>query len=180
MVSGWISFLLYEIITRFSELLPGLGSTDSGIRRVGLNFAITIGAMAGQIAIVTITHYQIKGLNGLLWAMALSVPLAVAMGYLAGMVMNRAKGREMITSMILGFFANGLYQLLFLFLVGTVIPMKNRAMMLPEGVGLRNTVDLYGVARALDKLWRITTAESGYPWVLCWLWRCSAWYCNTL
>ena len=58
--------------------------------------------------------------------------------------MNRAKGREMITSMILGFFANGLYQLLFLFLVGTV-PMKNRSMMPPEeGTGNH---DLYGVSR---------------------------------
>ena len=100
-----------------------------------LNFAITLGAMAGQIAIVTITHYQIKGSERFALGHGALVPLAVAMGYLAGMVMNRAKGREMITSMILGFFANGLYQLLFLFLVGTVIPMKNRAMMLPEGGG---------------------------------------------
>ena len=133
MVSGMDPrFLLYEVLTRFARnsflVLALLIPVSAGL---GLNFAITVGAMAGQIAVIIITHYQIKGLTGLAWAMFLSVPFAVVMGYLAGMVMNRAKGREMITSMILGFFANGLYQLVFLFLVGTVIPMKNRSMMLP-------------------------------------------------
>ena len=82
----------------------------------------------------------------------------------------------MITSMILGFFANGLYQLLFLS-CGYGNSMKNRAMMLPEGVE-GNTVDLYGVARALDKLWRINIKNldtHGYSLVR----RCLR-YCNTL
>jgi len=37
----------------------------------------------------------------------------------------------MITGMIAGFFANGIYQLVFLFGVGTVIPMKDEKLMLP-------------------------------------------------
>ena len=149
-------FLANEIISRLARnsflILSLLIPVSAGL---GLNFAIVIGAMAGQVAVIAVTHYKIRGLAGLLWAMAGSVPLAIVMGYLAGLVLNRAKGREMITSMILGFFVNGLYQLVFLFLVGTVIPMKNRAMMLPGGVGLRNTVDLYPIAQVLDKLWRI-------------------------
>lgn len=165
MVSGMDArFLVYEVLTRFARnsflVLALLIPVSAGL---GLNFAITVGAMAGQIAVIIITHYQIKGLAGLAWAMLLSVPFAVVMGYLAGMVMNRAKGREMITSMILGFFANGLYQLVFLFLVGTVIPMKNRSMMLPEGVGLRNTIDLWGISRALDNLWRINIGGIWVP-----------------
>lgn len=148
-------FLINEIITRLARnsflVLALLIPVSAGL---GLNFAIVIGAMAGQAAIIFVTHLKIKGLWGFTLAMLSSVPLAALMGYLAGLVMNRAKGREMITSMILGFFANGIYQLVFLFLVGTVIPMKNRAMMLPGGVGLRNTVDLYPMAKALDKLWR--------------------------
>jgi simple sugar transport system permease protein len=149
-------FLANEIISRLARnsflILSLLIPVSAGL---GLNFAIVIGAMAGQVAVIAVTHYKIRGLAGLLWAMTGSVPLAIVMGYLAGLVLNRAKGREMITSMILGFFVNGLYQLVFLFLVGTVIPMKNRAMMLPGGVGLRNTVDLYPIAQVLDKLWRI-------------------------
>ncbi len=157
-------FLANEIISRLARnsflILSLLIPVSAGL---GLNFAIVIGAMAGQVAVITITHYKIRGLAGLLWAMAGSVPLAVVMGYLAGLVLNRAKGREMITSMILGFFVNGLYQLVFLFLVGTVIPMKNRSMMLPGGVGLRNTVDLYPIAQVLDKLWRINLGGVRIP-----------------
>ncbi|NMB15894.1 MAG: ABC transporter permease, partial [Firmicutes bacterium] len=157
-------FLVNEIIARLARnsflILSLLIPVSAGL---GLNFAIVIGAMAGQAAVIAVTHYKIRGLAGLLWAMAGSVPLAIVMGYLAGLVLNRAKGREMITSMILGFFVNGLYQLVFLFLVGTVIPMKNRAMMLPGGVGLRNTVDLYPIAQVLDKLWRIDVAGIRIP-----------------
>lgn len=157
-------FLANEIIARLARnsflILSLLIPVSAGL---GLNFAIVIGAMAGQAAVIAVTHYKIRGLAGLLWAMAGSVPLAIVMGYLAGLVLNRAKGREMITSMILGFFVNGLYQLVFLFLVGTVIPMKNRAMMLPGGVGLRNTVDLYPIAQVLDKLWRIDVAGIRIP-----------------
>ena len=59
----------------------------------------------------------------------------------------------MITSMILGFFANGLYQLLFLFLIGTLIPMNNPVLMISGGVGIKNTVDLTGgIKYALDNI----------------------------
>lgn len=59
----------------------------------------------------------------------------------------------MITSMILGFFTNGLYQVLFLFLVGTLIPMKNSVLMISGGVGIKNTVDLNGgIKYALDNI----------------------------
>ena len=149
-------FLANEIISRLARnsflILSLLIPVSAGL---GLNFAIVIGAMAGQVAVIAVTHYKIRGLAGLLWAMTGSVPLAIVMGYLAGLVLNRAKGREMITSMILGFFVNGLYQLVFLYLVGTVIQMKNQAMMLPGGVGLRNPVALSPIAQVIDKLWRI-------------------------
>ena len=53
--------------------------------------------------------------------------------------------------MILGFFANGLYQFLFLFLVGAVIPMRNQAMIVSGGVGVKNSLDLAGGLKyALD------------------------------
>jgi len=68
--------------------------------------------------------------------------------------MNQAKGREMITGMILGFFANGIYQFLFLLLAGPVLPLRNPKLLLPSGVGLRNTVDLVGTKQQLDNLIR--------------------------
>lgn len=57
----------------------------------------------------------------------------------------------MIAGMILGFFTNGLYQLLFLFLVGTLIPMDNPVLVLSNGVGIKNTVDLYAMKYSLDR-----------------------------
>lgn len=146
-----INYLVSEVMGRLGRnaflVLSLIIPVMAGL---GLNFGIVIGAMAGQTALVIITHYGFEGLGGFLAAVLISVPFAVLFGYLTGVVLNRAKGREMITSMIMGFFANGLYQLVFLVMLGTVIPMKNPAMLLGSGVGLRNTVDLIGVGGALD------------------------------
>ena len=120
------------------------------IAGLGLNFGIVIGAMSGQAALIIITHLGIGGLPGFLLAALISVPFSLITGYLTGLVLNRAKGREMVTGYILGFFANGVYQLIFLVLVGTLIPMSNPKMMLSSGIGLRNTMDLIAVNKALD------------------------------
>lgn len=147
-----INYLVNEILTRLGRnaflVLSLLIPVVAGL---GLNFGIVIGAMAGQIALVIVTHYRIEGLPGLAVAMLIAMPLAMLFGWLTGLVLNKAKGREMVTSLILGFFANGLYQLIFLVLVGTVIPMDNPTLLLPSGIGIRNTVDLIGVANALDR-----------------------------
>jgi simple sugar transport system permease protein len=91
------------------------------------------------------------GLAGLGMAALLALPLGVFFGWLTGILLNKAKGREMVTGLILGFFANGLYQLLFLVMVGTVIPIKDEVLILSSGIGVRNTVDLIDVANSLDR-----------------------------
>lgn len=111
---------------------------------MGLNFAIVLGAMAGQAAIIAVTHWQVAGIGGILLGTVLCTPVAVLLGWLTGRLLNRARGKEMITSLILGFFANGVYQLIFLLLVGSVIPMNNKVLVLSSGVGLRSTIDLTG------------------------------------
>lgn len=149
------AFLMNEVITRFARnsllVLSLLIPVTAGM---GLNFSIVIGAMSAQAAAIAVTLWGIKGVSGFLTACLLATPLAAITGCLAGLVLNRAKGREMITSMILGFFANGIYQLIFLFLVGPIIPLKSAAMLLPQGIGVRNTVDLINIAQSLDKIWR--------------------------
>jgi simple sugar transport system permease protein len=149
------TFLLNEVITRLARnsllVLSLLIPVTAGM---GLNFGIVIGAMAGQAAVIAVTYWGVTGVRGFLLACLLATPLAAIAGWLAGLVLNRAKGREMITSMILGFFANGIYQLIFLFIVGPIIPLKNPAMLLPQGIGVRNTVDLINMAQSLDKIWR--------------------------
>lgn len=144
-------FLINEIIIRLgrnsflvlSLILPILAG-------LGLNFGIVIGAMAGQTALIIVTHYQVEGLPGFLLALLISIPFSILFGWLTGLVLNKAKGREMVTSFIMGFFANGLYQLVFLVLIGTLIPMKDEILVLSSGIGLRNSIDLIGISGALD------------------------------
>ena len=61
------------------------------------------------------------------------------------------KGAEMIGGLVLSYFAEGLYQLLFLFIFGGVIPLYNPTLMIATGVGVKNTIDLKDTVKyALD------------------------------
>ena len=123
---------------------------------LGLNFAVVLGAMAGQTAIIMATHWGIGGIGGILFCAVLAFPFAYGMGLLTGKLLNRTRGKEMITTLILGFFANGIYQLVYLILVGTLIPMKNEVLVLSSGVGLRTTIDLTdGLKFGLDNLIKV-------------------------
>jgi simple sugar transport system permease protein len=159
-----LTLVLDEIVNRIARnLFIVLSLIIPVIAGMGLNFGIVIGAMAAQIVIIAVTHWGIVGIPGFLLCVALTTPIAIIFGYLTGKLLNMTKGQEMITSMILGIFANGLYQLLFLFLVGTVIPMKNPKLMISGGVGIKNTVDLNGgIKYALDNLWKMSLYELVY------------------
>ncbi|MGB9819843.1 MAG: ABC transporter permease subunit [Pseudothermotoga sp.] len=150
-------FLISEVMRRLSRnTFLVLSLLIPVVAGMGLNFGIVLGAMAGQAAMFFVVDWKIKGVPGIALSMVLGSAIAIVLGWLAGLILNRAKGREMITSMILGFFANGVYQLIFLFFIGSIIPFKTKQFLLPEGVGLRNTVDLYGtIASALNKPWVI-------------------------
>ena len=146
------NFLINEMIIRLARnSLLVLSLITPVITGMGLNFAIVLGAMAGQVALIIIANYAIEGGLGLLLSFVISTPIAVVFGYLVGKLFNKARGREMITGMILGFFASGVYQLIFLVFAGTLIPFRNKKMLLTSGVGLKNTIDLANIKYALDK-----------------------------
>jgi simple sugar transport system permease protein len=157
-------FLVREMLVRFSRnavlvlslLIPILAG-------LGLNFGIVLGAMAGQIAAITVTYWKVPGVAGFGLACLLAVPIAIVFGIATGWLFNRARGREMVTGLIAGFFANGLYQLLFLFAIGTLIPFADPHMVLPQGWGLRNTVDLFGIQYAMDDWLRLRVDLGGSP-----------------
>ncbi|WP_448377974.1 ABC transporter permease subunit [Fervidobacterium sp.] len=147
-------FLISEVVRRLSRnTFLVLALIIPVIAGLGLNFAIVLGAMAAQAALFFVVDWNITGVKGVLLSMVIASLMSIFLGWLVGITLNRAKGREMITSMILGFFANGVYQLIFLFFIGSLIPFSKTDMLLPQGVGLRNTVDLYGtVAGALNNI----------------------------
>ena len=146
-------YLIRELMIRVSRnsflILSLLIPVMAGM---GMNFSIVLGAMTGQIGLIFITDWRIIGLPGMLLAMLISTPIAILLGYFGGMVLNRAKGREMVTGFMLAFFMNGIYQLVVLYGMGNIIPISNSNILLPREYGIRNAIDLLGVRQALDKL----------------------------
>ncbi len=69
---------------------------------MGINFAITIGAMAAQIGLLLTISWGVKGVSGILLAAAITLPLAMFFGFLIGKLLNKMKGQETIGSLILG------------------------------------------------------------------------------
>ena len=111
------AYLVNEIVTRMGRnaflILSLLIPIMAGM---GLNFGMTLGAMAAQIALIMVSDWQIVGIPGMVLAAIFSVPLSVLLGLFCGKILNKAKGREMITSYIMSFFINGVYQLVVLYL----------------------------------------------------------------
>ncbi|MDO4988422.1 MAG: ABC transporter permease [Synergistes sp.] len=122
------------------------------IAGMGLNFGMVLGAMAGQIGLILVTDWAVVGWQGILLASIVGMPIAVVLGYICGAVLNRAKGREMVTSYILGFFINGIYQLIVLYCMGNIIPISNPQLVLSRGYGIRNAINLMGIRHTLDNL----------------------------
>ena len=129
---------------------------------MGLNFGMTLGAMAGQIGLIFITEWGIVGIPGMILAAIISTPISIFLGYICGKILNMAKGREMVTSYIIVFFINGVYQLIVLFLMGVIIPIKSD-ILLPRGYGIRNTVNLIGIRKCLDNLIPLKIAGVSIP-----------------
>jgi len=113
------------------------------IAGMGINFAITIGAMAAQIGLLLTINWGVTGVAGILLAGAITLPLGAFFGFLIGKLLNKMKGQETIGSLILGYFANGAYQLLFLFIFGSIIPLNSNVTIVGAS-GVQNTLNLTG------------------------------------
>ncbi|MDR1733256.1 MAG: ABC transporter permease, partial [Synergistaceae bacterium] len=159
--------LINEIIVRLSRnsffvislIIPILAG-------MGLNFGIVLGAMAAQAGYVVTVNLGFEGLTGILTTCIFAVPLAVLLGWMTGVLFNHAKGKEMITSIILSFFANGVYQFVFMILAGWIIPMRAANLLQVKtdgtpGIGLVNTVDLSQMKYGIDNIlkWNISMQD---------------------
>ena len=151
-ISGFSpGYLLNEIVTRLGRnaflILSLLIPIMAGM---GLNFGMTLGAMAGEIGLIFVADWQIWGIPGIILAMIISIPISILLGLFCGKMLNMAKGREMVTSYIISFFMNGLYQLVVLYMMGSIIPIIHSSIKLPRGYGVRNTVSLLHMRQYLD------------------------------
>ena len=160
------SYVTYELFGRLARnAFLVLALIIPIVAGMGINFAVTIGAMAAQIAALWVVEWGIGGVAGFLTAAAITVPLAAFFGFLIGKLLNKMKGQEMIGGMILGYFANGLYQLLFLFIFGNIVPLHAPGLVIMGSTGVANTIDLSterGFKYALDGLWRLPFGQALY------------------
>lgn len=161
------SYVLSEVATRlfrnfglvFSLIIPVIAG-------IGLNFGIVLGAMAAQAGYIFVTHWRIQGLMAIVGAVLICTPLSILFGWLLGKLFNKTKGQEMITGMITGFFANGLYQMFFLVLIGTLIPMTDDRIMIYTGIGIKDTLKLEdSVVNALDNVLKVRLDQLFLPLV---------------
>lgn len=89
--------------------------------------------------------------------MVITMPIAAFFGFLIGKLMNKMKGQEMIGGLILGYFANGLYQLLFLFIFGNLIPLKTPGLVIKGSTGVANTL-IFPLSAASNTRWTVCGA----------------------
>ena len=164
-LSGFsLSYLANEIVTRMGRnlflilclLIPIMAG-------MGLNFGMTLGAMAGEIALIIVADAQIWGIPGIIAAMIISIPLSILLGLCCGKLLNMGRGREMITSYIISYVFNGIYQLVVLYMMGSIIPIKHTSIKLPRGYGIRNTVSLLNMRQSLDNALAINIAGIKIP-----------------
>jgi len=143
-----MNFFLTELSSRF-------------FRNAFLVLSLIIPVVAGQIAIAIVRYFDLGGVSGMFLTFLIAFPIAAFAGYLTGILYNKTRGQEMIASLIVGYFANGIYQFIFLFAVGVIIKVPaDHPMIKPDGVGVRMTVDLVkvedgGLKYALDKIMEI-------------------------
>ena len=100
--SGYdLPYVLYELFGRLSRnMFIVLALIIPIVAGMGINFAITIGAMAAQIACLLVLEWGIGGIGGFSLAALLTVPFATLFGFLVGKLYNKMKGQEMIGGMI--------------------------------------------------------------------------------
>ena len=147
------SYLLNEVMTRLGRnaflILSLLIPIMAGM---GLNFGMTLGAMAGEIGLIFAADWQVWGIPGLILAAIISIPISIGLGIAIGKILNKSQGREMITSYMIAFAMTGVYQLVVLYMMGSIIPIKHASIKLPRGYGIRNTVSLLTMRQSLDDL----------------------------
>ena len=87
------SYLLNEVMTRLGRnaflILSLLIPVMAGM---GMNFGMTLGAMAGEIGLIFAADWQVWGIPGMILAAIVSIPISVALGVMIGKILNRSKG----------------------------------------------------------------------------------------
>lgn len=127
---------------------------------MGLNFAVVIGTMITQASFIFVLNFQVMGGLGAVLVLLLSLVFAALFGLLIGKLLNMVKGREMVTSIVVGLLANYIYQLIFVAGFGPLIKVHNEKLVLSTGIGVKNMVDLKTFKEVFDHVGVIKIGEA--------------------
>jgi len=137
-------------------VLAMLPTINSGI---GPNFGLPLGILCGLVGALLSIELDMRGLPALLFAIAVSIPMATIVGLGYGWLLNKVKGSEMMVSTYVGFSFVSLMN------IGWIImPFASPEMRWPIGRGLRVTIALEErFASVLDHLWDFNVAGVVIP-----------------
>lgn len=141
-------FILGELYSRFVRnslfLLALLLPIMVGM---GINFSITVGALSAQMAMIMVVDLGLLNITGMFVAVVLSLIISFFLGNVIGYLLNKAKGKEMIASIVIGLLGTNIYQLIFMVGYGTVIKPFNEDILLVRGIGVKSMLDAMPLAK---------------------------------
>lgn len=134
-----LSSLITDMLVRFGMnsvlVLAMVPAIQAGI---GLNFALPIGIVCGLIGALVSIEFKLSGFTGLWISLIVAIPLAIIVGYLYGIMLNKVKGQEMTVGTYVGFSIVSVMCIFWL-----VAPFKSPELIWAYGGnGLRVTVSL--------------------------------------
>jgi simple sugar transport system permease protein len=132
---------LKDVLVRFGQngvmVLAMVPMMQSG---TGLNFGLPVGIVAGLLGSTLSMQLQLTGGIGFFAAVLFSIPFALVLGYLYGLLLNKVKGEEMTIAMYVGFSI-----VTFMAIMWLILPYTNPTMVWGyTGKGLRTTITLDG------------------------------------
>lgn len=157
------NFLAAEVYTRFiRNMLFVLALILPVTCGMGLNFAIVVGAISTQIAIVLALDFQLSGIPILLFVIGVSGLLSILFGSVVATLLNKARGSEMIVSIMIGLLSSVLYQFLFMVVYGLIIHPVNHKILLESGIGVRSMLDAKNLTEAFKSMLPFTLDGKTY------------------
>ena len=82
----------------------------------------------------------------LMFVTGASIVLSILFGMMVAALLNRARGREMIVSIMIGQLSSVIYQFIFMVAYGFLIQPRNRDILLDRGIGVRSMVDARNIS----------------------------------
>lgn len=146
-------YLASEVYTRFiRNTLFVMALVLPIICGMGINFAIVVGAVSAQMAIVFSIDLMLEGAAALIFTVIVSIVLSVVFGLMVAALLNRARGREMIVSIMIGQLSSVIYQFIFMVAFGLLFTPHNTDILLDRGIGVRSMIDAKNLGSAVDSI----------------------------